>query len=235
MPEMKREFKIPPKKYHPTGLSILFEDHAILVVDKVNGLLTVSTDKEREKTAHFLLNDYVRKGNHRSKNRVFIVHRLDRETSGVLIFAKSEKVKSYLQEQWKDFNKMYLAVVHGRLDEKDGEITSYLAQNKMHRMYAIADPAKGKLAKTGYKTISASKSFSLLEINLYTGRKHQIRVHLADKGHPVVGDKMYGKSEKGVKRLMLHAHSLTIDHPITKERLTFETKVPTYFNTFVKN
>jgi len=220
-------------KHRPMGLAILYEDQDILVVNKTNGLLTVSTDSEKEKTAYFLLNDYVKKGNARSKNRVFIVHRLDRETSGILVFAKNEKAKRYLQAEWKEFNKIYFAVVHGRLLEKEGIITSYLLENKVHRMYSVNDSTKGKYSKTGYKVVKESRNFSLLNINLFTGRKNQIRVHFSEKGHPVVGDKIYGKIDKGIKRLALHAASLTISHPFRREKITFETELPLYFKTLI--
>jgi len=233
--EKRLTFKRPSKKHEPKGLTILYEDQDILVVSKTNGLLTVSTDNEKEKTAHFLLNDYVKKGNARSKNRVFIVHRLDRDTSGILVFAKNEKVKRYLQDEWAAFNKTYFAVVHGKLQEKEGVITSYLIENKAHRMYSVKDVKKGKFSKTGYKVVKESSKFSLLEIYLFTGRKNQIRVHFSEKGHPVVGDKMYGKIDKGIKRLALHAASLTISHPFTKEKMIFETEPPLYFKTLVNN
>ena len=228
-------FSKPSKKHEPKGLAILYEDQAILVVSKTNGLLTVSTDREKDKTAHFLLNDYVKKGNARSKNRVFIVHRLDRDASGILVFAKNEKVKRYLQDEWAAFNKTYFAVVHGKLQEKEGVITSYLLENKAHRMYSVKDAKKGKFSKTGYKVVKESSKFSLLEIHLFTGRKNQIRVHFSEKGHPVVGDKMYGKIDKGIKRLALHAASLTISHPFTKEKMIFETEPPLYFKTLINN
>jgi tRNA pseudouridine32 synthase/23S rRNA pseudouridine746 synthase/23S rRNA pseudouridine1911/1915/1917 synthase len=227
-------FKRISTKHQPKGLAILYEDQDILVVNKINGLLTVSTDREKEKTAYFLLNDYVKKGNPRSKNRVFIVHRLDRETSGILVFAKNEKAKRYLQTEWKEFNKMYFAVVHGRLPEKEGIYTSYLLENKVHRMYSVKDSTKGKYSKTGYKVVKESKNYSLLNIKLFTGRKNQIRVHFSENGHPVVGDKVYGKIEKGIKRLALHAASLTISHPFTKEKITFETELPFYFKSLIK-
>jgi tRNA pseudouridine32 synthase/23S rRNA pseudouridine746 synthase/23S rRNA pseudouridine1911/1915/1917 synthase len=226
-------FSKPSKKHEPKGLTILYEDQAILVVNKTNGLLTVSTDREREKTAHFLLNAYVKKGNARSTNRVFIVHRLDKDTSGILVFAKNEKVKRCLQDNWAAFNKKYFAVVHGKLHNKEAIITSYLVENKVHRMYSVKDAEKGKFAKTGYKVIKESGKYSLLEIALFTGRKNQIRVHLAEKGHPVVGDKMYGRPDKGIKRLALHAASLTISHPLTNEKMIFKTEVPLYFKTLV--
>jgi tRNA pseudouridine32 synthase/23S rRNA pseudouridine746 synthase/23S rRNA pseudouridine1911/1915/1917 synthase len=226
-------FSKPSKKHEPKGLAILYEDQDILVVSKTNGLLTVSTDREKDKTAHFLLNGYVKKGIARSTNRVFIVHRLDKDTSGILVFAKNEKVKRYLQDEWAAFNKKYFAVVHGKLHDKEGMITSYLVENKVHRMYSAEDSAKGKFSKTGYKVLKESGKYSLLEIDLFTGRKNQIRVHFAEKGHPVVGDKMYGRSDKGIKRLALHSASLTISHPITNEKMIFETEVPLYFKDLV--
>ena len=229
MRENQKNFRSPPKKYQPKGLSILYEDRDILVVDKMSGLLTVSNEKVRENTAYYLLNEYVRKGNQKSRNRVFIVHRLDRDASGVIVFAKSEVAKRYLQEEWHGFKKTYYAVVHGALGEKEGVITSYLAENRAYKVYSVDDPEKGKLARTGYKVLRESKKYSLLEIDLVTGKKNQIRVHLSEKGCPVVGDKKYGKKEMGIKRLALHAASITIVHPYTKEKMTFRTKVPDYF------
>jgi tRNA pseudouridine32 synthase/23S rRNA pseudouridine746 synthase/23S rRNA pseudouridine1911/1915/1917 synthase len=222
-----------PKKHQPNGLTILFEDQDILVVDKVVGLLTIGTESERHKTAHYILNDYVKKGNERSKNRVFIVHRLDRDTSGILVFAKSEKAKRYLQDNWKEFSKKYVTVVHGVLPEKEGEITSYLTENKAFRVYSVKEADKGRFSKTAYKVIKESAKYSLLEINLFTGRKNQIRVHLAEHGHPIVGDKTYGMAEKGIKRLALHSLLLTISHPFTHKEMTFTTEVPAYFNALV--
>jgi len=235
MRESQKKFKSPPKRYQPRGLSILYEDHDILVVDKMSGLLTIGNDKVRENTAYYLLNKYVRKGNQKSRNRVFIVHRLDRDTSGIIVLAKSENAKRFLQEEWHGFKKKYYAVVHGALREKEGIISSYLAENRVHKMYSVNDPEKGKLAKTGYKVLRESKKYSLLEIDLLTGRKNQIRVHFSEKGCPVAGDKKYGEKEKGIKRLTLHAASITILHPYTKEKMTFETKVPAYFKSLVKD
>lgn len=233
MPE-RLQFKRPPKKYAPRGLTILFEDRDILVVDKINGLLTVSSASEKENTAHFILNDYVQKGNPKSRNRVYIVHRLDQDTSGVLVFAKSEKAKFYLQNEWTNFSKIYISVVHGKLDEKEGVLSSYLVESAAYKVYSVEDPNNGKLAETEYRVIKESGNFSLLEINLLTGRKHQIRVHFAEIGHPVAGDKVYGEKKTGIKRLALHAVSLTIRHPHDKEEMTFETNVPNYFNTILK-
>ena len=234
MAEQRQPFKKVSSKYKPQGLTILYEDHDILVVDKITGLLSVATDKEKEKTAYFILTNYVKKGNARSKKRLFIVHRIDKETSGVLIFAKSEWVQRYLQDNWKAFSKTYYTVVVGKLKKKEGVLKSYLTENSAFRVYSTDDPEKGKLSETGYKVARESDNYSLLEINLLSGRKNQIRVQLADIGHPVAGDKIYGMPDKSVRRLALHSASLTIAHPSTKEELTFQTKVPTYFRTLLK-
>ena len=226
----QKKIKSPPKRFQPRGLSILYEDRDILVVDKISGLLTISTAKVRENTAYFLLNTYVRKGNQKSRNRIFIVHRLDKDTSGIIIFAKNEANKRYLQDEWQNFNKKYYVVIQGTMKAKEGIITSYLAENRMHKMYSVTDPQKGKLARTRYKVLRESKKFSLLEIELLTGRKNQIRVHFSENDTPVAGDKMYGKIDKRIKRLTLHAASLTILHPDTKEKMVFNTEIPAYFN-----
>lgn len=221
--------KPPPKKHQPRGLRILHEDPEILVVDKASGLLTVSSASEREKTAFYLLNDYVRKGVAKSRNRVFVVHRLDRDTSGLLVFAKSEAAKLFLQDQWQSFQKMYYAVVEGRPSPPQGEISSYLAENSAHVVYSSPHAKDGKLAKTAYRVISQTAKFSLLEVDLLTGRKNQIRVHMADKGHPVAGDLKYGAQQKGLKRLCLHSASLSLRHPRTKAEMRFRTEAPDYF------
>jgi RluA family pseudouridine synthase len=229
----QKKFKAPPKRFQPSGLTILYEDQDIIVIDKSSGLLTVSTDRSQDNTAYFRITNYVRKGNPKSHNRIFIVHRLDRDTSGVLVFAKTEKAKRFLQDEWPTFKKNYFAVILGKITPATDTITSYLAENSIFKMYSVQDPTKGKLAKTKYTVMKEGKDFSLLDIELLTGRKNQIRVHLADKGCPVAGDKKYG-TKQGVKRLCLHAASLTFRHPYSKEEMSFTTKMPTYFNTLVK-
>lgn len=216
-------------RHLPRGLTILYEDSDIIVVDKTAGLLTVGTASNKTRTAYYILTDYVRKGCLKSRNRIFTVHRLDQWTSGVLVFAKSEEVKLRMQARWKETQKKYLAVVHGRLDQKDGIITSYLAENKAFVVYSTTDQAKGKLAQTAYKVLEETDRFSLLELSLLTGRKNQIRVHLADKGHPVVGDRKYGKAGDRFRRLALHSKSISFKHPSTGKLLTFDAKVPAYF------
>lgn len=227
MSENKTVLKVPSRRHWPRGLSILHEDRDILVVDKVSGLLTMGTEKIKENTAYYLLREYVRKGNRKSQNRVYIVHRLDRDTSGIILFAKTPKAKRYLQDNWHDFEKTYYAVVHGSLPEKEGLFTSYLAEDSSYKMHSTDDEKKGKLARTGYKVLKETELYSFLQIALLTGRKNQIRVHLSEKGYPVVADKRYGVKEKG--KLALHAAKLTITHPHSKVKMTFEAKVPDYF------
>ncbi len=227
------------RNHQPKGLTVIYEDRDIVVVDKVSGLLTVSSDKERERTAYSALTDYVRKGVEKSSKRVFIVHRLDRETSGILVFAKHESAKYFLQDSWLDFQKAYSAVVHGKMPATEGEIVSYLAESGVHKMYSSPDPKSGKLSKTAYRVVEENRQFSLLEINLFTGRKHQIRVHLADQGCPVVGDKKYitkalSEKNRDFKRLALNAGSLTIAHPHSKERMTFTTETPACFGSLMR-
>ena len=225
--------RAPNHKLLPHGLRILYEDRDVLVVDKPAGLLTMGTDSDKTRTAYFFLTDYVRKGYSKSRNRIFIVHRLDRETSGIIIFAKNVEAKFRLQNQWKDTQKKYLAVVHGQCAKTSGTITTYLAENNAHIVYSTLDKAKGKLSSTAYKVLKQTKDFALLELDLLTGRKHQIRVHLAGIGHAVVGDRKYGTGDRDHMRLALHAISLSFEHPFTQQRLTFESKVPAYFNQLV--
>jgi RluA family pseudouridine synthase len=213
----------------PAGLRILHEDRDVLVVEKPPGLLTVGTETEKSRTLYSILMDYVRKGCAKSRRRIFIVHRLDRETSGVLVFAKSGEAKLFLQSHWGDTKKKYLAVVHGRCEKRSGIISTYLAENRAHVVYSTSDPGEGKLAETAYRVLKQTRDYALLEIDLLTGRKNQIRVHLADLGHPVVGDKKYGKGATVHKRLALHALSLSFIHPFNGRRLTFEAPMPAYY------
>ena len=224
----KKKYKSPRKRNHGRipGLTILHEDRDIIVVNKEPGLLTIATDAVRERTAYALLTDYVRKGVAKSRERVFIVHRLDRETSGVLVFTRTPDTKRSLQENWDAAEKHYVAVVHGHLEKAEGEIRSYLAENAALRVYSTPHADKGKLAHTGYRVMHTSGLYSILRVQLFTGRKHQIRVHLAEQGHPVVGDRKYGKAGDSNKLLALHAQTLTISHPFSGERMSFVAPEP---------
>jgi RluA family pseudouridine synthase len=220
-------------RFLPRGLVILYEDRDILVIDKPGGLLTVGTERERTRTAYFALTDYVRKGDAKSRNRIFIVHRLDRETSGVLVFAKNVEAKLELQRRWDETKKRYLAIVHGTFRTHTETITTYLAENRAHGVYSTPDPTQGKLSQTKYTVLKEAKGFAVLDVELLTGRKHQIRVHLAERGHPVVGDPRYATGPRAHRRLALHARSLSLRHPITGDEFTFEAKTPAYFTTLV--
>ena len=223
----------PPAKYQPKGLTVIHEDKEIIVVEKPCGLLSIGTDRDKSRTVHTILNEYVRKGSPHSRNRVYIVHRLDRETSGILILAKSEPAKFFLQEHWQETDKRYLTVVSGTLTPKTGTISSYLTENSAFTVYSTPDPARGKLSHTEYTVLKETRGFSLLEIHLLTGRKHQIRVHLSEKGHPVVGDKKYGKGNDVYGTLALHARSISFTHPVSGKRLSFETGIPDFITRLV--
>jgi tRNA pseudouridine32 synthase/23S rRNA pseudouridine746 synthase/23S rRNA pseudouridine1911/1915/1917 synthase len=220
-------------KHQPKGVSLLYEDADILLVDKPCGLLTMGTDRDKSRTVHSILNDYVRKGNPKSRNRVYIVHRLDRDTSGILIFAKSEQAKVFLQSDWENTTKIYLAAVFGHMSSPSGVISSYLTENAAFTVYSTPDQAKGKLSQTAYTLVKEQKGISLLRIHLLTGRKHQIRVHLSEKGHPVVGDRKYGRGNDSYANLALHACSISFTHPVSGAQLFFETKIPALFTRLV--
>lgn len=212
------------------GVEILHEDRDIIVVNKAAGLLTMGTGRDGGRTAHAALDDYVKKGNYKSRERIFIVHRLDRDTSGALVFARTEKAKETLQSNWEQAEKTYLAFVEGHPVPAEGLIESYLAENEARRVYATPNHRKGKRSQTRYKVIKEVGERSLVEISLLTGRKNQIRVHLADQGWPIVGDGKYGRKIRDNKRLALHSHLLTFDHPFSGKRMTFKAPVPATFH-----
>ena len=213
-------------------LDILFEDKYLIVVNKPAGLFTISTDKEKQRTLFHQALVYL-KQKHKS-NKVFIVHRLDKDTSGIVMFAKSESAKKTLQDNWADVKREYLAVVNGDVKKDKEIIKSYLKETKTLLVYSTNDK-RGKLAITEYEKISSTKDYSLLKINIKTGRKNQIRVHLNDIGHPIVGDRKYGKiNTKIVNRLCLHANVLEFNHPVTNELIILESKYPKEFDKFIK-
>jgi len=210
-------------------ISIIYEDDDMIVIDKPAGMLSISTDKERTKTAYHIVNDYMKS---RSKSdRVFIVHRLDRETSGVMLLAKNQRIKHALQEHWDELalRRGYIAVVEGKVLPPEGTITSWLKQTKTLLVYSSKEKGRGKMAVTEYCTLQSTDSHSLLDISLKTGRKNQIRVHMQDIGYPIVGDKKYGTLTNPIGRLCLHASVLQIKHPFTGEELYFESVVPGAF------
>jgi 23S rRNA pseudouridine1911/1915/1917 synthase len=213
---------------------ILYEDNEIIVFNKPEGLLSIATERENTRTAYHMLNEHVKQIN--AHNRIFIVHRLDRDTSGVLLAAKDEKTKHLLQDNWADIVKArgYRAIVEGKLKQQEGTLRSWLCETQAHLVYESSNPGKGLEAITDYQVIRESEAYSLLDIRLHTGRKNQIRVQLSALGHPVAGDKKYGAATNPLRRLGLHAHLLELEHPVTGELLSFSAKTPSSFKRMFK-
>ena len=212
----------------PPGLAILHEDDDVIVVLKSHGLLTVATERERETTAQAYLNVYLKE---KGGERIHVVHRIDRETSGVLVFAKNFEAREALKEKFAahDVERVYVAVIEGEMDPPQGTIRSNLRERRDLRMESVDFHPDAKLAVTHYRTIETNGRYSMLEIRLETGRKNQIRTHLAEAGHPVVGDRMYGSTVNPLGRLGLHAKVLGFDHPKTGKKLVFTVPVPKSF------
>ena len=210
-------------------IKILFEDDAVVVVDKPEGLLTIATETERERTLYAALR--ARANAKKPPQKIFIVHRLDREASGLLVFAKTIEAKEKLQEQFKSHSagRRYLAVVEGQVKGEDFSIRSYLAENAAFRVYSTRKKGEGKLAITHVRVVKRNPKTTRVQVRLETGRKHQIRVHLAERGHPIVGDKAYGSPSNPIRRLALHGEYLSFRHPVTGKRVEFEAKYPSTF------
>lgn len=214
------------------NIDIIYEDKDIIVINKPSGLLTVATEKEKNKTAYHLVMEYLKKKN--KNNRIFIIHRLDKDTSGIIMFAKNERAKHLYQDNWNDIVKKrcYYAVIDGKMENKEGTIKSYLKENG-NIVYSVKDRS-GKLAITEYKVLKERKNISLLDINLKTGRKNQIRVHMKENKTPILGDLKYGEKSKLINRLALHAYKLELINPVTKKLLTFEVNMPNEFKMLFK-
>lgn len=217
-----------------TGVSIIFEDEHLIIVNKEEGVLSVSTGGRNENTAYNKLKDYVKSND--PKNKIFIVHRLDKNTSGIMMFAKTAEAQQLLQSDWKKYitARKYSVLVEGRVKEDKGTITTWLKENAAFVVYSSKIDNGGKKAITNYELVKKSNTYSLLEASLETGRKNQIRVHMKDLMHPIVGDKKYGATGNPIKRLGLHARVLEFTHPITEKEYKFETKVPNAFDRVFK-
>ena len=225
-----REFQV----FSNPRLKIVYEDDDIIVVNKGYGLLSVGTDSKREGTAYSMLRDYVKRVDPRQK--LFIVHRLDQHTSGLMMFAKTPQAKETMQHNWNNMvlERRYVAVVEGGApDPADGQVRSLLAENAEHVVYVTNDPATGKEALTEYHTLAARGNYALVELQLATGRKNQIRVHMQQIGHPIAGDRKYGAKTGPIHRLALHARTLRFVHPVTRRDMQFATPVPAAFKTLV--
>ena len=217
------------REFHNKLLKIVYEDAYLIVVEKMQGLLSVSTERQKERTACTILNEYLKHtGRH---NRVYVVHRLDRDTSGLMMFAKDEKTQHTLRDNWHQlvFDRRYVAVVAGEMEKNEGIVRSWLTDRTFY-VYSSPTDDGGKEAITHYRTIKRANGYSLVELHLETGRKNQIRVHMQDLGHPVVGDGRYGLEDLNpLGRLGLHAFKLCFDHPVTGEEMRFETPYPPDF------
>jgi 23S rRNA pseudouridine1911/1915/1917 synthase len=222
--------KILPEFTH-SKVKIIFEDDFLIVIEKAEGLLAVATDDRKEDlTAFSILLDYLK--NKDSLNRLFVVHRIDRETSGLLLFAKNKEVQNMLQDDWHENVKerVYIAVVEGVPDKEEDTIISYLRESKVYKVHSSSTDDAGKRAVTHYQLMQKNSEFSMLRVELETGRKNQIRVHLQDIGHPIIGDRKYGAGTSPIGRMGLHARVLAFEHPITHEIMRFETPIPKKFS-----
>ena len=215
-------------------LDIIYEDDELIAINKPSGLLSIESDNEKSNTAYRLLNDYVSKKD--KKARVFIVHRIDKDTSGVLVVAKNEKIKNLLQHNWQDIVKKreYIAICEGVFKQKEGTVKSYLKENMNHLMYSTNDKS-GQYSVTHYKVIKQSSKYAMVDVCIDSGRKNQIRVHMGDLNHKVVGDEKYGPVSNPINRLGLHAYVLEFVHPISKKEMSFKAKVPSCFNGLFNN
>jgi 23S rRNA pseudouridine1911/1915/1917 synthase len=212
-----------------TGIKILFEDENLIVIEKAAGLLSISTSGEKERTAYSMLSRYV-KSTDPSKH-VFVLHRLDRETSGVMMFSKSQEVQTTMQNNWREMvmQRTYTVIVEGKVEKPEGSISSRLIESKAMKVHTTQKKDEGQLAVTFFKIIKQLKDYAMLEVTLETGRKNQIRVHMEEMGNPVAGDKKYGAKTNPLQRLGLHASLLIFKHPITRETMKFESPLPKSF------
>ncbi len=227
--------KNPIRRKTRSNLPIIYENDEIIVINKPSGLLSIASDKEKGSTAYRMLTEYVQQKD--KHNRIFVVHRLDEDTSGVLMVAKNPKIQQALQDNWNDLVKSrgYYAIVDGVLEEKSGTIKSYLKKNSQNMMYSSKKAGDGQFSVTHYKVIDETPNYSLLDVHIDSGRKNQIRVHLGDIGHNVIGDDKYGKPTNPIKRLGLHAYELELVHPLTGKTMRFVAPIPKEFNQLFPN
>ena len=207
-------------------LEILYEDKFLIIVNKPANLLTISTEKEKDRTLYSYVYDYLKKKN--KNNKVFIIHRLDKDTSGIVMFAKDEQIKFHMQNNWDKIKRNYVAVVNGKVEKKNGVLKSYLNETKTHFTYSVNDK-NGKLAITEYEKVLENNKYTMLSLNLKTGRKNQIRVQLADMGNAIVGDKKYGIKKDPIRRMALHANYIEFYHPKTNKKIEIDIDIPNSF------
>lgn len=213
---------------HPR-LKLLYEDDDVIVVEKGYGLLSVGIPnlaKKKIESAYDILRDYLKKKDPR--NKLFVVHRLDRDTTGVMMFAKNEEAQETLRHNWNNFvlERLYVALLEGFVKNDEGIIKSRLTENSQYKVYSTENEDEGKLAVTRYRVVGRGHGLSLVEFTLDTGRKNQIRVHASEMGHPISGDRKYGAQQSRLGRLCLHAKTLRFAHPRTRKDMYFESSVP---------
>jgi len=227
---MGKKASLTEKLKNRPEFSIVFEDHSILVVEKPAGLLTMGTEHEKKKTLYYMLTEYQKAKSLDGRGRLFIVHRLDRDASGLLIFAKGETAKRILQRDWSAAVKKYYAITEGTPRSSSGVIESHLEEDSFKRVFSTTSASpEAKRAVTHYRVLQEAERYALLEVELETGRKNQIRVHLSEMGNPIIGDEKYGAKTDPLNRLALHAHELAIEHPVTGEHLIFRSPYPDSF------
>lgn len=227
-------FTRPFKVFSHPRIRLVYEDDDIIVIHKGSGILSVSTDNQKDGTAYSILRDYLKDKDPRLM--LFVVHRLDRDTSGLMMFAKNVEAKEAMQHNWSNMvlGRKYVAVVEGKVEEAEGTIRSYLGETSQFEVYSTQNPEDGQLAITRYRRLMTKNGYSLMELSLDTGRKNQIRVHMKDLGHPIVGDRKYGAKNSPIHRLALHAQTLHFAHPRTKKEMFFDTPVPARFMSLLK-
>ncbi len=216
-------------------IQIVYEDEHIIVINKGYGLLSVGVqNNKKEENAYDIVRNYIKEKDPR--NKLFIVHRLDRDTSGLMMFAKSEEAQETLRHNWNNMilERLYVAVLEGYLEQDKGYVKSRLTENSQYVVYSTENPDEGKVAVTHYRVVERGNGYTLAEFSLDTGRKNQIRVHAQELGHPITGDKKYGAKRSPLHRLALHARTLRFAHPITRKDMNFETPIPQRFRDAVR-
>lgn len=229
-----RETKIKVPKLK-NNLNIIYEDEDLIVINKPYGLLSIATEKEKEYTLYHFVSMYLKEKN--KNNKIFIIHRLDKDTSGVVMFAKNLKTKNLFQKNWDDIirERKYYAVCNGNFKNKEGIIKEYLVENdKSFMVYTTNNKKEGKLAITEYKVLKENKNYSLVDINIKTGRKNQIRVAMQNIGNPIVGDKKYGDGKSLINRMALHQYKLELFDPRKNKKIMFKAEMPTSFKKLIK-
>lgn len=223
------------RKKTRSKLPIIYEDDDLIVINKPSGLLSIASDNEKSSTAYRMLSDYVQQKD--KHNRIFVVHRLDEDTSGVLMVAKNVEIQQALQNKWNDIvtKRGYYAIVEGMMENPEGTFKSYLKKNTQNLMYSSKKSGDGQLAITHYKVMKTNGEYSLLDVSIDTGRKNQIRVHLGESGHYVIGDDKYGEPSNPIARLGLHAYALEFVHPFTGKKVSFSSPIPKPFEDLLNN